>query len=366
MAAGLTRGRAGPPPVYRLARPEDLAACTRVWRAGLADYLGRLNADDGLPYDLGPLHRLLAHLLATDPERFWVAVHPDLRDGRTAAGRSAAADRSEDGTGRADPTAAAGTVARPGDSAARGDRLVGFGSAVVRGDTWFLAMLFVDPLEQASGIGSELLRRTMTDVEGRALGTATDTAQPIGSALYARQGIVPRMPCLHLVGRPEPPDALPPLPPDLLVAPFDRVAGEAGATGAEADMLDRAVAAIDRDLLGYERPTDHAWMQQDGRSGWLYRARDGRPVGYGYTTAVGRIGPVAVLERDLLLPVVAHLLQAVRPPGASSLWVPGAAGEVIAGLLRARFRLEPFPALVHWTRPLADFERYLPISLALV
>jgi hypothetical protein len=227
-------------------------------------------------------------------------------------------------------------------------------------------MLFVDPLEQASGIGRELLHRTMADAAGRHLGTATDTAQPISNALYAREGIVPRMPCLHLVGRPEPPAALPPLPESVLVSRFERVAGEAGATGAGADAVDRSVAVIDREVLGYERPVDHAWMRDDGRSGWLFRARDGRPLGYGYTTPVGRVGPIAVLERDLLLPVVGHLLQVVQPPGASSLWVPGAADEVVTGLLRARFRLEPFPALIHWTRPLADFERYLPISLALI
>ena len=89
-------------------------------------------------------------------------------------------------------------------------------------------------------------------------------------------------------------------------------------------------------------------------------------MGYGYTTPVGRIGPVAVLDRALLLPVVAHLLEVVRPAGASSLWVPGSADQVIVGLLRSGLRLEPFPALIHWTRPLADFERYLPISLAIV
>ena len=71
----------------------------------LADYLGRLNADDGLPVELEPLRRMLAHFLATDPGRFWVAVQD------------------------------------PGP----GERIVGFGSAHIRGDTWFLSMLFVEP-----------------------------------------------------------------------------------------------------------------------------------------------------------------------------------------------------------------------------
>lgn len=341
-AAGASVGgprRGAGAPAYRPARVEDLPACTRVWRAGIADYLGRLNADDGLPFDLEPLRRLLAHFLVTDPERFWVAA------------RRSATERA--------PSA-------PGDGGADGQRVVGFGSAVVRGDTWFLAMLFVDPGEQAAGIGRHLLELTMAGSEGRALGTATDTAQPIGNALYARMGIVPRMPCLHLVGRPEPADALPPLPPGVVAVPFDQVAGDGTVDAPEGGRLADALAAIDRDVLGYERSVDHRWLRRDGRRGWLFRDRTGDALGYGYATPVGRIGPVAASRPELLLPLVGHLLDVLQPAGASSLWVPGAADAVVTGLLRAGFRLEPFPALIHWTRPLAAFDRYLPISLAIV
>lgn len=326
--------------VYRPALVEDLPACTRVWRAALAHYLGRLNSDDGLPFDLEPLRRLLAHLLATDPERFWVAAHP-----APAAGDDRAA---------------------PGDGGAGGDRVVGFGSANVRGGTWFLAMLFVDPAEQAHGIGRELLARTMTDTDGLALGTATDSAQPISNALYARLGIVPRMPCLHLVGRPDHADGLPGLPAGTAAIPFEQVAGDGGADAPGHHDLAEAVGSIDRAVLAYERPADHAWMRRDGRRGWLYRDAGGSPVGYGYLAPVGRIGPVAAVAPGLLAPMVAHLLGAHEPAGASSLWVPGDAGEVVSMLLRTGFRLEPFPALFCWSAPIADFGRYLPITLALV
>ena len=33
------------------------------------------------------------------------------------------------------------------------ERIVGFVSATIRGDVWFLAMLFVHPEEQAAGLG---------------------------------------------------------------------------------------------------------------------------------------------------------------------------------------------------------------------
>ena len=62
-----------------------------------------------MPDDLAPLRRLLAHLLTTDPERFWVASAPAAVDG-----------------GGAEP-------------------VVGFASASLREGLWFLAMLFVRP-----------------------------------------------------------------------------------------------------------------------------------------------------------------------------------------------------------------------------
>jgi GNAT superfamily N-acetyltransferase len=329
----------GVAPAYRPATGDDLAACTRVWRAGLADYLGRLNADDGLPTELGPLHRLLAHAQATDPDRFWVAVRPGDVDDRAA----------------------------PGVGGAGGERVVGFGSATVRGRTWFLGMLFVDPAEQGGGIGRALLDRTLdgggAGVDGLALGTATDSAQPISNALYARLGIVPRLPILHLVGRPAP-GRLPELPAGIRAVPFDRLADGAGLLPIPAALAD-PIAAIDRAIVGHERPDDHAWMLADGRIGRLFVDATGAPVGYGYSTPVGRIGPVATLDPDLLPPAIATLLEPA-PPGASSLWVPGAAGDAVAGLLRAGLSLEPFPALLCWTTPIADFSRYLPITLALV
>ena len=91
----------------------DLDGCTRIWRRGIEDYQGRLN-QPAMPDDLAPLRRLLAHLLTTDPDRFWVAVRT-RRDGD-----------------------------RP---------VVGFASASLREGLWFLAMLFVRPGVQADGIG---------------------------------------------------------------------------------------------------------------------------------------------------------------------------------------------------------------------
>ena len=325
--AALRGHRRAPAPAYRPAALDDLPAASRVWSAALSDYLGRLNQPTFEP-DLTPIHRLLAHFLATDPDRFWVATRPGPDD-RPA----------------------------PGDVGAGGERIVGFGSATVRGTTWFLGMLFVDPGEQAAGVGRTLLERVRADVGDLALGTATDSAQPISNALYARLGIVPRLPVLHLAGQVARPRALPGLGRGLEAVPFDAL----GAAGAAA-----AVDAVDLGLLGYARRGDHEWLARDGRIGLLLRDGLGEPVGYGYATRVGRIGPVAALRHEDLAPLLGHLIGVVPAAGAQSLWVPGSAGASVEMLLRAGFRLEPFPALLCWTRPLAPFDRYVPISLALL
>ncbi len=334
--------RSGPKPELRPAEADDLEACAQVWRDALADYLVRLNQPD-IVTDLGPIMRLFRHLLETDPERFWVATRPDADP----------ADRRSRG--------------------ARGDRIVGFGSANVRGRAWFLGLLFVVPGEQGRGTGARLLERTLPPgvrppAGGRdgglagawTFGTATDSAQPISNALYARYGLVPRVPFLHLAGDVRHPEAFPGLPPSVEPVAFAELAGDGRAE------LTAAIETLDRELLGYAHPEDHAYLEAEGRVGILYHDRDGDPVGYGYTSRVGRVGPVAARDASLLPAILGHLLAAVRPTGAFSTWVPGAAGGAVVALLDAGLRLESFPALHCWDRPSVDDSRYIPMSLALL
>ena len=309
----------------RAAREDELPACANVWRAGLDSY----GVTVGRPPMIsapGPLVALLAHLRRTDPDRFLVAVRPGA-----------------DGT----------------------QRVVAFASASRRDHVWFLGMLFVHPDEQARGLGRALLDAVLPAAGDPAtLATCTDAAQPISNALYARYGIVPRVPVLELVGRPD--RAAPPqLPGDVRAVPFELLA--AGPTDGPGPLrLTAALEALDRATLGYAHPQDHAYLRESGRLGHLYEAGDGRVVGYGYASQVGRIGPLAVEDAALLPGVLGHLMQAVEPRGAFSAWVPGAAGAAVTALLDVGLRIEDFPALLCWDRPFADFSRYVPITLAVL
>jgi GNAT superfamily N-acetyltransferase len=309
---------------FRLANEADLPDCGRLHRIAIDDYTMRMGFPPSPPENPGLL-RLHAHTLATDPPRFQVAER---------AGRD-------------------GSVT-----------VVAFGSAVERGPFWFLSMLFVDPAEQARGLGRELLQRILPPEAARAgmqLATCTDSAQPISNGLYATFGMVPRMPFLNLLGRPREGWTPPPLPAGVTA---ERAEPAADGRLAAADQAE--LDALDLELNGWSHPQDHAFDLRERP--WLFRYRDagGRLLGYGYTSEVGRTGPVAVREEALLLPVLAHLLTAVIPRGASSVWLGGHASEPVAALIRAGLRLEGFPILACWSAPYADFTRYVPTSPGLI
>ncbi len=322
---------------YRPATASDLPACEATWRDGLNDYMVPLGQYE-VPADNPSLRLLHAHALATDPERFWVAT----RDGLAGNAADDAGDPSRLG--------------------ADGRQVIGFTSAVRRGRVWFLSMLFVLPGDQATGVGRSLLRQILPpDGDDATLATVTDAAQPISNGLYASFGIVPRLPMFNLVGRPARPERLAPLPSGVHAVRFDATAP------AERDRsLEAELGALDRETLGYTHREDHDFLRRQGRVGFAYRDERGDLLGYGYASEVGRIGPVAARDPALVAPIVAHLLDAIVPRGASALWVPGAAGQTMEMLVRAGLRMEGIPVLACWSRPFADFTRYLPISPGLL
>jgi hypothetical protein len=323
---------------YRPAGPDDLHVCPLIWQESIDDYSLRLNQPP-TGADLAPIRRLLAHTLASDPDRFWVAL---------------------DGDGE----------------------LCGFASATVRGGLWFLAMLFVRPGTQAAGVGQALMDRAQAgrdvDPGGPAVpgpdepfdtgihtwGMCTDAAQPISNGLYARRGMVPRIPAWRLVGDVRRWSAVPPLPASLEAVPFERAEAERPEGPSRlAELLD----VLDREIIGSAHPAEHGYLRREGRSGFLVRERgNGRVHGYVYGSGGGRLGPVAALDPALHPQLIGVAVRETPMIGAVAMWVPGTADIAMRSLLEAGLRMEGFPALICWSRAEHPFERYVPISLALV
>ncbi len=304
----------------RPATAADLPTCEEIWRNSLNDYLLPLGQLE-IPPDNATLRQLHSHVLSTDPGLFCVAT-------RSGGGGTA--------------------------------QVVGFAAAARRGPVWFLSMLFVRPDAQRGGIGRALLERILP-TDGAVLAVATDAAQPISNGLYSAHGMVARLPVFNLVGRPARPEALPTLPRGIKA---HRIAGSAhpgpdGALGSEIDELDR-------DVLGFAHPEDHGLFHRQGRICFTYRNQVGRMIGYGYASEVGRIGPIAGRDPAIIAPIVADLLVALPPRGASAIWVTGDTGPTIEMLVRAGLRIEGFPVLLGWSRDFADFARYTPASPGLL
>lgn len=335
------------PMVFRPGREADLDACIRIWKRATDDYKARLN-QPAMPDDLAPLRRLLGHLLTTDPDRFWIADRiPADRDG--ADGRP--------------------------------DDLIGFACASLRGDLWFLAMLFVDPAAQAAGVGRALMDRAQAgrdvdpggpavpgpdeplDTGIRRWGMCTDAVQPISNGLYARRGMVPRIPVWRLFGELRRWGALPGLPYGLEAVGFETIASE-GPDGHR--RLAALVDGLDGEIVGSAHGVDHAYLRRDGRSGFLVRERGGRALGYAYGSGVGRLGPIAALDPALHPALIGVAIRETPIPGPLAMWVPGTADLATRALLDAGLRFDGFPALICWSTADHPFGRYIPISLALV
>src|SRR5205085_526712 len=145
-----------------------------------------------------------------------------------------------------------------------------------------LSFLFIEPDAQGKGLGRALLERSMTGATKTAV--CIFSVQPISAALYAMYGMVPRVPMYTISGRPRAP--LPGLSSGLSLGPLDI---------AQASELDRAVCGFARELA-------HAACQSwDRKLYGLFEA--GRPVGYGYAQSSGRLGPVVVERRELIMPL---------------------------------------------------------------
>ena len=286
--------------VYRPLVPADLDACADdVFYPAEDELHGRFNLPI-TPRNKLPLTALFEHIRSASPDRAWVAEM-------------------------------AGQV-------------VGFGIAAQRGEMTFLGFLFVRPEVQARRIGRELLERTMANSDYRAV--CIFSIQPVSTAMYARLGMLPRIPIYMLAGRPT--GELACLPAGFDVRPIG------------ADLVDE----LDREVTGLSRPDDHAAWQSWGRRRFgLFDART--LVGYGYAQPAGRLGPVIVRDAELLLPFVGRLMREVPVAGDWLISVPGPAAALFSGLLEAGMRIDGPPAIYCASELRIDHSRYIPGSFAL-
>lgn len=222
---------------------------------------------------LGWFAPIARHLLATDPERCFVAE----ADGQ----------------------------------------VVGFSAAFVRDGTWFLAALFIHPDHQGKGIGRELFELAARNAPPRRI-TITDAIQPVSNALYAQYGLIPTTPVLQLEGTPTV-DAPPGLEPDR-PRPEELAALDRSGYGFE--------RAVDHELWSHQRRCT-VWRRDGIAVAYAYHGLTGSIgplVGHDRASAadalraeLARAARASVLipgsARDMVGVALAAHLKLVPPPG---------------------------------------------------
>ena len=211
--------------------------------------------------------------------------------------------------------------------------VVGYTAALVRDDTWFFSMLFIDPNHQGRGIGRHLFELAVEGAPARRL-TITDSIQPISNALYGRHGLLPITPLLPLTGE------------GGRTAPADLSAG---------DPTPDELSIVDRAAYGFDRRVDHAyWATRWSRRGW-YRGRE--LVAWAYRWADGTIGPLAGIDPTS---AVSALRAELANPGPVAIEIPGSARALLSAALDAGLRIKPPLGLL-----LGTDTAVVPVALAI-
>ncbi len=227
--------------------------------------------------------------------------------------------------------------------------VIAFGIVMHRGADAFLSFLFVEPRWQGRGLGRAVFDTCVAGVRGAArLSTCAEADQPVSTGLYASMGMAPRTP-IYLVRGSLRDGELPDLPVEVRAQRVEH----------------QAVDALDRDLLGYSRPHDHQFWVAGERQGWMYLAGDD-VVGYGYAHRSGRIGPVAAVEPGLLPGLVGHLARNTPVLEGRQLVLPGPCIAALEPLLARGLRIDGTPAVFCSQGPGPRFDRYIPMSFALL
>lgn len=211
--------------------------------------------------------------------------------------------------------------------------VVGFGNAWVRGGTWFLASLFIDPGWQGMGVGRRLVELACAGVPSLGM-TITDSIQPVSNALYSNWGLLPATPILSFSGEPS-------------VEPVPGL--EAGPATPE------ALHALDLAAYGFDRAIDHEFWASRGEARIWHRAGD--PVAYTYRRPNGQVGPLGGRDPESAALALRAVLAAGGP---ASLAVPGSARSLVRTALAAGLRLHAPAGLLLTTDGVAP-----PASLAI-
>ena len=231
-------------------------------------------------------------------------------------------------------------------------QIIGFAFSWVCDDLWFLAQLFVSPDQQGSGLGNELLKRTLHQAEkrrstNRAL--ITFAFNRMSQGLYIRHGLFPRLPLY------------------LFSASREALRGRLGGAKFHCELLEKSAARlrnlneIDAQVLGTTREKHHRFLiDEDGTRGVAFHEGD-NCLGYAYISSSGHIGPLAVVQPEAMATAFKTALNIAADARGSnvSAFLPGTSESALTLAMEYGMRIT-FPMMLMSAHPFGDWSLYLP------
>jgi ribosomal protein S18 acetylase RimI-like enzyme len=231
-------------------------------------------------------------------------------------------------------------------------QIVGFAFSWVCDGLWFLAQLFVSPGQQGSGVGNELLKRTLHQAEKRGSSNKallTFAFNRMSQGLYIRHGLFPRLPLY------------------LFSASREALRGRLGGAQFGCEPLEkgsgrlRSLREIDAQALGFSREKHHGFLMNEGGTRGVALLEGENCVGYAYISSSGHIGPLAVMRPDAMGTAFRTALNIAADGQASnvSVFLPGTSEAVLTLAMEYGLRIT-IPMMLMSARPFGDWTLYLP------
>ena len=235
----------------------------------------------------------------------------------------------------------------------KGDKLVGFAGALVRGRQWFLAWLFVHPSLQDKGVGRNLLAKVWRDRPGmvHSLCTFAFNMQAVG--LYSKFGMSPLADLPWMKGDPAKLKKL-------------KTTGLKIIDTHTRDDL-KWINNLEKKIRGFSHaPEWQHWSRSDVHRLYIFRNR-GKRVGYGMVTKNGQIAPIGVISEKYMLDVATEMIRLAKPPAKEkiALWCPTCNMKLYQHLIKIGFRAEEMEIFMS-DAPYPDWQRYVPATLAVL
>ncbi|MEE9554922.1 MAG: GNAT family N-acetyltransferase [candidate division Zixibacteria bacterium] len=236
-----------------------------------------------------------------------------------------------------------------------GNRMVGYGQALMRGKQWYLANLFVETRAQNGGVGRELMKRCLNygrQKNADSFALCTFPYNEVALGLYAGFGIMPQYPIFEMRNT-------------------NTVTRRIQPTGLHIDNGNSnssilRINRLEKKIRGYARLVDLRFFAGEPDYEILDFYRGPKWVGYSVIHKRGLIAPSGAIVPKYLPDIVTESFRRTLKYGSkmSIIFAGGSNAQVHNRLRTLGFKIDSISVFLA-TKQYADFSRYIPAHLAL-